>query len=339
MITGTAERGRQKQSEREMADLLRDALSGLSAYQEADGLLRKGEGPVQLSGVSESLKAYIISKAGDRKTRLVVSANETSARSLFEDLRFFDRTAVFFPPKDLLFYQADAKSNTIARERLKAVRALLTGSAGTVVTTAQGMMNALVPFGAFEKRILHLREGDVIDLQETAAILSRMGYERVARVEEGGTFAVHGGILDVFDLTEDLPYRMELFGDEIDTVRTFHPSTQLSASRVKSADIFPASEFVLDEETLKKGLRNLKKEYEERLNELKDAGRYEDAASLQDLFGQKSTYGDFQGIIERLRANTVSEIHYADSATEIPIPKWLRVSGMMSGVGIIYGKK
>ena len=136
-----------------MTDLLRDALSGLSAYEEADGLLRKGEGPVQLSGVSESLKAYIISKAGDRKTRLVVSANETSARSLFEDLRFFDRTAVFFPPKDLLFYQADAKSNTIARERLKAVRALLTGSAGTVVTTAQGMMNALVPFGAFEKRM------------------------------------------------------------------------------------------------------------------------------------------------------------------------------------------
>ena len=61
--------------------------------------------------------------------------------------------------------------------------------------------------------------------------------------------------------------------------------------------------------------------------------------ALQDLFGQKSAYGDFQGIIERLQADTVSEIHYADSATEIPIPTWLRVSGMMPGVGIIYGKK
>ena len=61
--------------------------------------------------------------------------------------------------------------------------------------------------------------------------------------------------------------------------------------------------------------------------------------ALQDLFGLKSAYGDFQGIIERLQTDTVSEIHYADSATEIPIPKWLRVSGMMPGVGIIYGKK
>lgn len=73
----------------------------------------------------------------------------------------------------------------------------------------------------------------------------------------------------------------------------------------------------------------------ETIRVLKPGGSF----ALQDLFGQKSTYGDFQGIIERLRANTVSEIHYADSATEIPIPKWLRVSGMMSGVGIIYGKK
>jgi len=61
--------------------------------------------------------------------------------------------------------------------------------------------------------------------------------------------------------------------------------------------------------------------------------------ALQDLFGQKSAYGDFQGIIERLQTDNISEIHYADSATEIPIPKWLRVSGMMPGVGIIYGKK
>ena len=73
----------------------------------------------------------------------------------------------------------------------------------------------------------------------------------------------------------------------------------------------------------------------ETLRVLKPGGSF----ALQDLFGQKSAYGDFQGIIERLQTDTVSEIHYADSATEIPIPKWLRVSGMMPGVGIIYGKK
>ena len=73
----------------------------------------------------------------------------------------------------------------------------------------------------------------------------------------------------------------------------------------------------------------------ETLRVLKPGGSF----ALQDLFGLKSAYGDFQGIIERLQTDTVSEIHYADSATEIPIPKWLRVSGMMPGVGIIYGKK
>ncbi len=73
----------------------------------------------------------------------------------------------------------------------------------------------------------------------------------------------------------------------------------------------------------------------ETLRVLKPGGSF----ALQDLFGQKTAYGDFQGIIERLQADTVSEIHYADSAREIPIPRWLRVSGMMPGVGIIYGKK
>ncbi len=73
----------------------------------------------------------------------------------------------------------------------------------------------------------------------------------------------------------------------------------------------------------------------ETLRVLKPGGSF----ALQDLFGLKSAYGDFKGIIERLQADTVSEIHYADSTTEIPIPKWLRVSGMMPGVGIIFGKK
>ena len=285
-----------------MTDLLQDALLGLAAYEDAEALLQRGEGPVQLAGVSESLKAYIIFKAGQNKTRLVVSQNETTARSQLSDLRFFDRTAVYFPPKDLLFYQADAKSDTIARERLRAIRALLQDEAKTVVTTAQGMMNALVPFAEFQRRIIRFSEGDILDLKETAALLSRMGYERVARVEEGGTFAVHGGILDIFDLTAELPFRLELFGDEIDTVRTFHPSTQLTVSRVKSVDIFPASEFVLDEETLRKGLRNLEKEYKNRLEELKEQGLYEEAASLQDLYGQVRDAAeelDLQGILER----------------------------------------
>ena len=73
----------------------------------------------------------------------------------------------------------------------------------------------------------------------------------------------------------------------------------------------------------------------ETLRVLKPGGSF----ALQDLFGQKSVYGDFQEVIKRLQADTVSEIHYTDSATEIPIPKWLRVSRMMPGVGIIYGKK
>jgi len=73
----------------------------------------------------------------------------------------------------------------------------------------------------------------------------------------------------------------------------------------------------------------------ETLRVLKKGGCF----ALQDLFGYKMLYGDFQQILERLKADTVSEIHYADSCKEIPIPKWMQVSGMLPGVGIIYGKK
>lgn len=118
-----------------MLDFLNSPIARTGAFQEADEALKKGTGPIQVSGAVESLKAYMMVKAGSSDSRLLVSYDEGTARRLFEDYRQFDRNVSFFPSKDLLFYEADARSNVIVKERLKALRGLFTGECKNVVAT------------------------------------------------------------------------------------------------------------------------------------------------------------------------------------------------------------
>ena len=98
---------------------------------------------------------------------------------------------------------------------------------------------------------INIKNGDEVDLKEISTKLIECGYERVEVVEGKGEFSFRGGILDVFPPTAVYPYRIELFGDEIDSIRTFNIESQRSIEKVKSIDIFPAKEVIVDEEAKK----------------------------------------------------------------------------------------
>ena len=228
-------------------------LRKLAAFTEASEALDKGKGPVSLVGTPESAKVHIMNQAGTGHARLIVTYDEMEARALLEDYRFFSSEVFLFPEKDLLFYQADIRSNNLVRDRMNVIRKLGTRKPEediAVICSIGAVMNAMAPPEAYYRMELMLSEGSFSELEALALKLVQMGYERVPKVENPGEFAVHGGILDIYDLTQENPYRIDFWDTEIDTIRTFSPESQLTIERLPEVLIGPAAEPPIQENHL-----------------------------------------------------------------------------------------
>ena len=263
-------------------------LRKIVAFTEAERLLLNGGGPVVLSGTTESQRAHILSRAGSFHARLVVVHSESEARRISEDLRFFSDRVLMFPEKDLLFYQADIRSLDLLRQRMRALRAIREGGDYMIVTTFAAMMNVLPPCEEFDAAVLDLSEGLFCEQEAVVKKLISLGYERTARVEAPGEFAVHGGILDVFDITEERPVRVEFWDTEIDTIRSFNPETQISEERRESVSIYPAEELFPGPDACIRAEKSLRADYEKLKESFVKNNQYEEAASLQSAYREAS---------------------------------------------------
>ena len=123
-----------------------------------------------------------------------------------------------------------------------------------VVTTIDGLMDHLLPLSMVESQILTVSQGEVIDIEEWRKRLVSLGYERMAQVDGMGQFSIRGGIVDIFPLTEELPVRIELWGDEVDSIRSFDPESQRSVEQLEEVVLYPATEIVLTPEQVEMGL-------------------------------------------------------------------------------------
>lgn len=112
---------------------------------------------------------------------------------------------------------------------------------GVVVTTMDGLMDHLMPLAFLKKQVLTVESGQVIDLDVWKERLTEMGYERMAQVDGMGQFSIRGGIIDIFPLTEEVPVRIELWDDEVDSIRTFDPESQRSVEQLEELAIYPGS--------------------------------------------------------------------------------------------------
>ena len=244
-----------------MPGMFANPLFELRDYEEFYRAFTKGDHAVGLTGCVDSQKVHLMSTfLGERTFQLVVTYNEQRAREIMEDYRLFTNNVYVLPPRDLIFFQADLQSNTITQERMKAIRAILSEEACVIITTMDGLMNALAPLSSIKKAVLHLQEQDTIDLEELSHSLILAGYDRVGRVELAGQFAVHGGIIDIFPFTEDTPVRMELWGDEIDSIRYFDALSQRSIEQIPEVTVYPATELVLTDDQRLAGYRRIETE-------------------------------------------------------------------------------
>ena len=268
-----------------------EPLSELKEYADLKAQLKNAKEAVQVSGCIDAQKPHFIySLAEEQENCLIVTFQEQKARELYENYRFFDRDAVYYPAKDVLFYQSDIRGNLLTGERLGAVKALLEQGRVTVITTFDALMDRVAPLSHIRGSIMESSLGDALDMEQAKRQLVRMGYERNHQVESAGQFATRGGILDIFPLTEENPCRIELWGDEIDSMRSFDVESQRSIENLTQVRIYPASEVVLTPELAEHGLQALEQEKTELYERFRKEMKTEEAYRLKtavDAFAEE----------------------------------------------------
>lgn len=224
-------------------------LQGLAEFEQIKEKSKTNKGILQVSGCMESQKSHLMyGLSGIAPYRLILAEDERRAREIYEDYRFYDRKVYSYPAKDLLFFQADIHGNLLIRQRMKVIKALLEEKELTVVTSIDGCMDFLESLEKIKEQLIHYESDSTIDTEQLKNQLVALGYERVGQVEMPGQFSVRGGIVDIYCLTEENPWRIELWGDEIDSIRSFDPESQRSLENLEELTIYPAVEHIGDKD-------------------------------------------------------------------------------------------
>ena len=282
-------------------------LEELGEFLELKEKLRKDVAAVALTGCVESQKLHMIYGLSDGfKYKLIVTFSDLRVKELIEDYRLYDRNVTAYPAKDLIFYQADIHGNKLVTERIKCLKRMLEGKPVTVVTTFSSLMAPQIPLSVWKEHLLKIDGNSQLDEKELAERLVEMGYEKNYQVEAPGQFSIRGGIVDIFDLTEENPYRIELWGDEIESIRSFDVLSQRSIEKLSSITIYPSGEMLLSTNRLKRGMDKIEKEGKSFSEKLRKEFHTEEAYRVETQIKElKEQVGEFRNLV-----NLDAYVHY-----------------------------
>lgn len=273
--------------------------------------IKDAKKPIALYGLNETQKAHIAYGILDelKGQVCIVTYNEIEARQIYEDLKFYvgDR-ALFFPAKDVMFYNMEATSEGLQEERMRAIERIIEGEDCIVITSIETFLLRLPPPNTYTKNQIIFNIGETIDLAKVIEIFILQGYERMDIVEERGQFSIRGDIIDIFPGSAEVPVRIELFGDEIDSIRKFHVDTQRSMDKIDSVKVYAAKETTIEafnsEEVIaklyedykiiskkldKEAKEIIKEKIEETIEKLKELGNFKGIEKFLPYIYEKST--------------------------------------------------
>ena len=293
-------------------DNIKTVISGRS--------VRLPKGTVSIAGCGDSQKLHMIAGISEGvKCRIILTYDDLRARAVADEFRLYDENTYYFPAKDLIFFQSDINSNDLVRDRIRTYRGLLEQEDVTVVTTFAALMTRQIPV-MNDMAVINLKAGGTVDSAKLSKKLTFLGYERCAQAQSPGQFAIRGDIIDIYDLTEDNPYRIEVWGDDIESIRTFDPYSQRSIEQLESISIYPASEMLMDDERLNAGLERIMKDAEGRSAKLKKEFRTEEGARV--LADAKRLKEDLTEIGRKL--NLESYLLYFYPEETLSFPAWIK---------------
>jgi len=262
-------------------------LEKLNEYQLIREYIQKNSGAIQVNGCLDSGMVHFISAvSGGFKNRIIITFNAIKAREIYEDYKCFDSDAVLYPAKDFIFYNADIHGNLMMKERMQAIKSIIAKPNITIITTIDGLMDKVLPLNDMKANVITFKTGDIVDLEECKGQLTAMGYERVAQIDVPGQFAVRGSILDVFPITEEAPYRIDLWDEEVDIIKSFDLDTQRSIEQLDQIEIYPAAEFVIKKEAVSRGIEKINKDMKKYESILRKEFRTEEAHRIKTIINE-----------------------------------------------------
>jgi transcription-repair coupling factor (superfamily II helicase) len=217
--------------------------------------LQSSNARVVLPGLKGSASAYVVAEMlrCDSPDLLLITADHDSAAEFCRELGFFSRagaTPLLLPAWDVQPFSTNSPHPDISSARLDTLFKLQNGSARIVVMPVAAALQRVLPRMLFNEASCYLVAGEDFERDELLSKLIRMGYANVPLVEDRGSFAVRGGILDIFPPDQAAPVRIEFFGDTVETIRFFDPLTQRSLQSVEELILLPSREILLTEDVL-----------------------------------------------------------------------------------------
>jgi transcription-repair coupling factor (superfamily II helicase) len=223
-----------------------DFLNQDKSFSRAIAAYTADTSQTMIYGLSGSTKNALIAAGfarSPRATLLIAGSQEPIDHYRFDFETLLPGVTVLeLPATDMITFSADAKSLDLAAKRMNVLSVMAAGQPVIILATVGAAMQKVLPLTDFLNNRVILSDHGVLDRDDLLSILVRFGYERTDEVNSAGQFAARGGIIDVFPLSRDYPVRLELFGDEVDSLRDFDPHTQRSIRAVTTVVVLPIIE-------------------------------------------------------------------------------------------------
>lgn len=240
-------------------NFLINSVKNLEAFKELDNSIKISKNTAVFGSEEAVLSLFAPTFCAEGKKVCLISQDRARARKAYEDIESIsDENCVYYPEKDVFFYDRDSKSKENTKKRLEAMAEIASGRANIVVTTLNALTAKISKPEIFGSYKIPIEVGQVVNLDDLPNKLVEMGYERFPSVEGLGQFSIRGSIIDIG--TQDANYRIELFDDEVDSIRSFEIESQRSLDKLEEIIIYPIEDLILREDEKEKIAQRIKKD-------------------------------------------------------------------------------
>ncbi len=238
-----------------------EELNSSNKFIELENQIKNKKSPIAISGLTSVSEVMCIARIVERIKNpiLLITYNEIQAKNLVKDFSFFTDKAVFLPKKEIVTYDYVAESKNLPYERIEVLNKIYENKNIIIVTSIEALNQKIIAKDSLYKNVIDLKVGENCNLDILKEKLIKLGYERFDLIDGRGEFSVRGGIIDV-SINENMGIRIELWGDEIDSIRYFSIISQRSTESIEKISIYPAHEYILEEK-----LENVAKSIEKRI--------------------------------------------------------------------------
>ncbi|MDU1642702.1 transcription-repair coupling factor [Peptoniphilus harei] len=240
-------------------NFLINSVKNLESFKELDNSIKISKNTAVFGSEEAVLSLFAPTFCAGGKKVCLISQDRARARKAYEDIESIsDENCVYYPEKDVFFYDRDSKSKENTKKRLEAMAEIASGRANIVVTTLNALTAKISRPEIFASYKILIEVGQVVNLDDLPNKLVEMGYERFPSVEGLGQFSIRGSIIDIG--TQDANYRIELFDDEVDSIRSFEIESQRSLDKLEEITIYPIEDLILREDEKEKIAERIKKD-------------------------------------------------------------------------------